>query len=451
MEPADRYANLLDGKLRERALLSAPRKLSELELQAHWFAGDFGARFTTTGGDAVEVAQFGVWNREAGPDFSEAAVSIGGGEPTRGCIEFDPHARDWEHHGHATNPDYENVVLHVFAAQGGARFFTRTRAHRLVPQVLLDLHALDEPPNPVPLAKPGLCCAPLRDLPEEKVREILRGAAQFRMRKKAARMARMAELHGSDEALYQSLATTLGYKSNKLPFTLIAQRVPLKLLLKNREDAGAILFGLSGFLDADLEHFAGDARGWLRELWDRWWRRRAEFERLAVARGEWRLGGQRPMNHPQRRVAALAQIVRHWPKIRALAKACDVSALHNFFAELRDEFWDHHYTLTSARSEKRMALIGETRVAEMLANVFFPLAILSEPARWADFEKLPAALGNRRVETAALRLLAGHPLRASLLKSIANQQGLLQIYEDFCMQDASDCAACPFPQQLSRW
>ena len=451
MEPADRYANLLDGKLRERALLSAPRKLSELEMQAHWFAGDFGTHFTTTDGVAVDVAQFGVWNREAGPDFSEAAVSIGGGAPVRGCIELDPDARDWEHHGHATNPDYENVVLHIFAAQGGAQFFTRTRAHRLVPQVLLDLHALDEPPNPVPLAKPGLCCAPLRDLPEEKVRGILRGAAQFRMRKKAARMARMAELHGGDEALFQSLATTLGYKSNKLPFTLIAQRAPIKLLLKNRDDAGAILFGLSGFLDAGLEKFAGDARGWLRELWDRWWRRRAEFERLAVARSEWRLGGQRPMNHPQRRVAALAQIVQHWPKIRALAKVCDVSAIRDFCAELRDEFWDHHYTLTSARSEKPMALVGATRVTEMLANVFFPLAILSDPARWADFEKLPAALGNRRVETAALRLLAGHPLRAALLKSAASQQGLLQIYEDFCMRDASDCAACPFPQQLARW
>src|SRR5207248_4622814 len=102
------------------------------------------------------------------------------------------------------------------------------------------------------------------------------------------------------------------------------------------------------------------------------------------------------------------------------------------FAELRDEFWDHHYTLTSKRAAKPMALVGETRVGEMLANVFFPLAILSEPSRWADYEKLSATLSNRRVETAALRLFADNPQRASLLKSVAAQQGLLQIYEDFC-------------------
>jgi hypothetical protein len=28
---------------------------------------------------------------------------------------------------------------------------------------------------------------------------------------------------------------------------------------------------------------------------------------------------------------------------------------------------------------------------------------------------------------------------------------LLQIYEDFCMQDNSDCAQCPFPEQMRKW
>jgi hypothetical protein len=33
---------------------------------------------------------------------------------------------------------------------------------------------------------------------------------------------------------------------------------------------------------------------------------------------------------------------------------------------------------------------------------------------------------------------------------VAHQQGLLQIYEDFCLQDNSDCAQCPFPEQ-EKW
>jgi hypothetical protein len=38
-----------------------------------------------------------------------------------------------------------------------------------------------------------------------------------------------------------------------------------------------------------------------------------------------------------------------------------------------------------------------------------------------------------------------------LMKTIAHQQGLLQIYEDFCLQDNSDCAQCPFPEQMQKW
>ncbi len=451
MEPEARYASLVHAALREEPLLRAPRECTELELQAHWFAGDFGREFTTTAGDAVRVVQFGVWNREAGPDFAEAAISLNGGEPQRGCIELDPDARDWERHGHATNPAYESVVLHVFTAAGGSESFTRTARHRNVPQVLLDLSRLDGAVvNPQPAAKEGHCAGPLRGLPEEKVREVLLGAAQFRLRRKSAALGRLVELHGADEALFQALAATLGYRNNKLPFTLLAQRLPLKLLRKH--DADALLFGVSGFLPAtDLTAFDSPTRAYLRGLWEQWWPRRGDFERLTLEPGLWKLAGQRPVNHPQRRLAALAQIVAHWPKIRALAKRCEPAAIREFFAKLTDEYWDFHYTVSSKSAAKRMALVGDSRVTDMLANVFFPLALTSDDRRRIGFKNLPAPLTNRRVEVAALRLFGPGDLGRTLLRDAAMQQGLLQIYEDFCMRDASDCDRCLFPRQLARW
>lgn len=451
MTPGDRYARLLASGARETPLLRVPRKLTEMELQAHWFAGDFGRDFRTADGRSARVVQFGVWNHAAGPDFAEAAVSLDGGAPVRGSIELDPEARDWERHGHAENPDYENVVLHVFTRSGAGEFFTRTAQHRNVPQVLLDVASLtSEPPNPQPAAIPGRCCAPLRELAEDQAREVLLGAAQFRLRKKAAALATLTELHGADEALFQALAATLGYKSNKLPFTLLAQRLPLRLL--RRGDADALLFGVSGFLPAtDLGVFDADTRSYVRGLWERWWPRRAEFERLAIAPGFWRMAGQRPVNHPQRRLAALAGIVRQWPKIRALRDRCAPAEVHEFFAQLRDEYWDHHYTVSSRPSAKRMALVGASRVTEMLANVFFPLAIAADPTRWTGFKTLRAPLANQRVEVAALRLFADSPRAAEFLKFAALQQGLLQVYEDFCLRDASDCEQCLFPRQLAGW
>ena len=98
-----------------------------------------------------------------------------------------------------------------------------------------------------------------------------------------------------------------------------------------------------------------------------------------------------------------------------------------------------------------MALIGESRVAEILANVLFPFWLADDIDVWAEYAKLPARLSNRRLETAGTRLFGSDPRRAQFLKTVAHQQGLLQIYEDFCMQDNSDCAQCPFPEQMAKW
>jgi hypothetical protein len=95
--------------------------------------------------------------------------------------------------------------------------------------------------------------------------------------------------------------------------------------------------------------------------------------------------------------------------------------------------------------------IGESRVADILANVLFPFWVSEDADILQEYAKLSARLSNRRLETAATRLFGNDPRRAQFLKTVAHQQGLLQIYEDFCMQDNSDCTQCPFPEQLRKW
>ncbi|MEO8440365.1 MAG: DUF2851 family protein [Spartobacteria bacterium] len=454
MSGPERYAQLLaTATVCERPLFAPPRSFSELELQARWFAGDFGRCFTGTAGEEIEVVQFGTWNREAGPDFSDAAIRLAHGEILRGSIEFDLTDQNWETHGHATNPAFDDTVLHVFVEPGPRAFFTRTTAHRQVPQVRVDPTKLPAGFSVhLPLARPGRCQAPLRGLPEEKIESILVAAAQFRLQRKAQRLQRLTELHGADEALYQELAATLGYKQNKLPFTLLAQRLPGKMLRSRPSEIEPILFGGAGFLAVpDLGKFEAGTRQYLRVLWDQWWPRRAELERLILPPRTWRLSGTRPLNHPQRRLAALAGIVAGWPKLlRSLGKE-DLVPVRRFFFGMKHPFWNFHYTLTSEPARAEMALVGETRVTEMLANVVLPWRQLQERAAWSEFARLPARLTNRRLETGAARLFGDDPRRPRFLRTVAQQQGLLQIYEDFCLQDDSDCAQCPFPEQMQKW
>jgi hypothetical protein len=451
---ANRYAELRhSARVRERALLPPQRAPSELELQARWFAGDFGRQFHSVSGDDVEIVQFGTWNRAAGPDFSDAVVRLNNGEPIRGTIEFDLADRSWETHGHATNPAFDDTVLHVFVHQSNRAFFTRTKSNRNVPQVRVDPNTLpDSLSASVPLARPGRCQAPLKDLSEEQLCTILAAAAQFRLQRKAARIKNLVDNHGRDEALYQEIAAALGYKGNKLAFTLLAQRLPLGFLRHQSDDAEAMLFGVAGFLGApDLGIYPKATRSHVRKLWDRWWPLRDEMQRLVLPAKIWRLSGTRPLNHPQRRLGALSTLINAWPLLtRSLAKK-NAKTAGDFFLRLRHPFWNFHYTLASAPSTREMALIGESRIAEILANVLLPLFLAEGADVWAAYEKLPARLSNRRLETGATRLFSGDPRRPHFTKTVAQQQGLLQIYEDFCLQDNSDCAQCPFPEQMQKW
>jgi hypothetical protein len=455
-DPPDslRYAQMLSAtRVRERPLFLPLRIPNELELQARWFAGEFGRSFVSTRGNEIEIVQFGSWNREAGPDFSDAAISVSGGQPLLGSIEIDLIDRNWELHGHAANPAFENTVLHVFVEKSDREFFTRTKSNRNVPQVRIDPATLPEAFSAnIPLAHAGRCQAPLRNLPEERVNSVLDAAAQFRLQKKSARLRSKIDNHGADEALFQEIAGALGYKENKLPFTLVAQRLSLKALRKNLDDAEAMLFGMAGFLETpDLAAYKRSARSYVRDLWDRWWPHRDQLQRLILPTKVWKLSSTRPTNHPQRRLAALSILVRQWPAFRRALGKASAKPVEKFLFTLDHPFWKSQYTLTANASSEPMALVGDARAADILANVVFPFWQIEDRDVWAEYARLPARLTNRRVETAATRLFGDDPRRRDFTKTVAHQQALLQIYEDFCLQDNSDCAQCPFPEQMKNW
>lgn len=455
--PAQRYAAIRpigSHQIREEqtALFEETVLPDEITIQSQWFSGDFGSRFQTTDRREVEIVQLGTWNRGEGPDFQDCAIRLDG-TLLSGPIELDIDVRDWVRHGHQENPAFDDVILHLFLEQGERQLFTRTSEHRNVPQVRLPASGIGTIASvDQPLAKPGRCSAPLSQLTSTDLSEVLLAAAQFRMKRKAARINRLAAMRGSGEALFQLLAEALGYKQNKLPFTLLAQRLTLKELRRDPSLAEALLFGAGGFLpEKDLGEFTADTRDYLKFLWGQWWQVRAQYERLKIPKQFWKLSGSRPSNHPQRRLAALSEIVRRWKSIQSLGSFSKDEEVFEVLGDLSHEYWNRHYTLTSKRSEKPLSLIGDSRVVEILANVLYPSAIESNPEKWHEYILLPAPLGNRSAETAATRLLGKHPDHLKVLRSAAKVQGLLQIFEDFCKRDSTNCTECPFPEQFKKF
>lgn len=455
-DEGDRYAEfragVFGGVVAERDLFAGdPAMVPEVEWQSRWFRGDFGTRFTGENRERIEVVHFGWWNRAAGPDFLGAVVAVNG-ESCRGAIELDTDARDWERHGHAGNPAYEGVVLHLFFRAPERRFFTRTAANREVSQVRLDAAACDDGFSPAPApARIGRCAVPLEDMPERAVWSLLHEAARHRASARAAAVARNAALHGWDEAWFQSLAEALGYHANRQPMRVLAQRVPLASLREAGAAAEACLFGHAGFLEAEAyDHFEDErVRAYLREMWRHWWAMRPDGLRAL----DWKWSGIRPANHPHRRLGALAALVARWPDLRAALEASEFSVARvvGLLEETSHPFWSEYFTLQAEVLPSKTALIGRDRARDFTGNTALPVRAARDPALWAEYEKLGAGSASGALRRAALRLLGRRGDAAAFQSTFAGQQGLLQVYRDFCLADDSDCAACPFPEQLRQW
>ncbi len=422
----------------EDAHLKEPEPLldltgSELEIQARWFAGTYGAHWTTTDNRPVELLDFGTWNHEAGPDFTAATVRIGDEPPRRGAIEIDTDVRDWERHGHAANPVFDDTILHVFLQQpDNTRVFTRTSTHRDVPQIQLQ--------STTPARSPAPTSRLITD-DARRASSLLHAAARHRLHQKAAALAESARLRGRDNAWFEALVAALGYKRNRLPFQLIAQRIGLADA--RREDGESRLFGLAGFLESSAPEPADpDVRKILRTLWDRWWDDRSRLERLILPANQWSFVGIRPANHPHRRLAAAHAIAANWRPIRTSLESANLPRFQSALHALAHPFWSTHYNLAAAPLPKPIALIGEQRIADIVLNVFYPIAHLRTETTWADYVRIPGPPVARSIETTAHTFFAQSGRK--FLRSAVHQQGLLQLQRDF--DNSPDPAA-----QLSRW
>jgi hypothetical protein len=394
---------------------SIPCRIPELELQARIFSGEFGVSWRGEDGEKVEIVHFGIWNREPGPDFCGAQVLIDGVTLT-GDIEIDQDVRDWENHGHSRNASYENVVLHLFVRRGQRRCFTSTPENKAVTQVCLALRKTSKHAKP---ARDGT-------IDETQAEKLIEAAAAFRLHRKCEIFQRAAHLRGRDEALFEAIAAAMGFKNNKIPFLLVAQRT--SLARARAADGEALLFGLSGFLKAG--HFdQGDdkARAYLRDLWEKWWAIRDRERRLILPEDAWIYSAVRPANHPHRRMGALAAAVRSFTPI---SQAVDTGNSADFvmgFSSLHHSFWQSHASLVGDPLSKTTSLIGGDRALDLLINVFLPARRYDDA--WPTLCSVPGPTPSRKVSKASEWLVGSTP--PAYFRSAMRQQGLLQLAEDF--------------------
>jgi hypothetical protein len=270
--------NAMPDAVAEIAGLHGAFTFPELLLQRLWWRGEFDARaLRTRDGRVLRLKRRGRWNRLGGPDFADAEVEFGEGaerEVLRGAVEVHLRAVDWDQHGHAADPAYDGVVLHVVLFPSMREWTVGAGGRRIPILELLPLLERDLEAYAEEAAVEGIAGRPYSQL-----REILSGIAPAKLRAEVARHAEWRwsakvglarariERLGWEAACHHAALEVLGYRFNRAPMLEVAER-------------------------------------WSLDAWRSGLSVEAVFESQS---SEWSRGGVRPANRPRLRLAQYAE------------------------------------------------------------------------------------------------------------------------------------------------
>jgi hypothetical protein len=331
----------------------------------------------------------------------------------------------------------------------------------------LELWLENDSPRVLPENLRGQCCVVLRELDETRQGKILDSAARVRFQAKAGQFRARARHAGWEQALWEGLFRALGYRHNVWPMQNLAES---RLCWANGVDSTFVLqarlLGISGLLPAELTRAGKSADGYVRRLWDCWWREREGFSDCILPRSVWKFHGLRPANHPQRRLALAAHWIASGDLVQKLECWCAAGlpdksllvSLRKVFEAERDEFWSRHWTFRSPRLKKPQPLLGAARVTDLAVNVILPwLWTRAAEGKNGRLQRViehrytawPRAEDNSILKLARQRLLGVG--RSHVLRSASAQQGLIQITRDFCEHSNAVCGDCRFPELVRGW
>jgi len=479
----------LAGTVAEASRRRADR-VPEKVVQSIWFGGYFRKRDAfTEDGQQLRVISPGKWNSLEGPDFKGALVQLSG-ELTHGDVEIHLSSSDWVRHGHNSDPAYNKVVLHAVVENDVGTPFVKTSEGKEIPQLVLEqlldleLSVLSEvvdsemqPDGALPTDP--MCRHYMRKRWDswERIGKILDTAGDERMLAKAGRLQKAFAEGGIDQAAYELIMESLGYSRNKVQFLVLARRTPLRELKtltrpmdqkERAESLMALFLGVAGLLDVGNDsYFDGLKRRW--EEFD------GAFDGRIMSAYEWHFVGARPTNSPIRRIAAASQFLSAnqedgllsslLRKTRAASSARQSDAslrktikqLERMFTSLEDHYWSQRLSPRGGILTKPHRLVGQQRFRTTFINAIVPLFLFhARNTGNVSLERMTHSLfcitgklAPDRVTRRVSRLIFGTEDEREIIASARRQQGLHQIYRDFCAFGDDGCRSCAVKDALA--
>ncbi|MBK9285514.1 MAG: DUF2851 family protein [Sphingobacteriaceae bacterium] len=225
------------------------REIDEEKLQNIWELGLLKpGTYYSVNNKEIRILNPGVRNKDSGPDFFNAKIQVDG-ITLVGNIEIHVNSKDWLYHGHDDDPSYDKLILHVvYHCNGEIQQNTQNQVEVLEIKKYLPDIAQNTNQNR------GLACRNFQpNISETESKIFLNELLSTRFEEKLKETNRIFLRTGKNtaETFYILLVKNFGCRINDLPFEMIADILPLKLMLRYRTDfvkIKSLLFGVAGLL-----------------------------------------------------------------------------------------------------------------------------------------------------------------------------------------------------------
>lgn len=401
----------------------------------------------TTDGKAVVVVFPGYHNHDAGPDFLQAVVDIGGMRWV-GSVEIHCRSSDWLRHRHQYDDKYKSVILHVVYEHDTE---IRVSEQEIVPT--LELKEL------IPsemccryewlVSRPDklLCRWRLREMEPLVLQNQLSKVLVERMTARQTRYYSMLESCNKDwrELIYRMLAIGFGCKKNAAAFELLAQSLPYRIIrthLSSKLQLYALLFGQSGMLDG------AEGDDYVERLRYEYDYLRYKYRLDPVGAHQWNWLRLRPQNFPSLRLAQFAQL---------LYESGDLSVdrvLHASYPQLQqwlavapDIYWETHYQL-GKETEEHASGLGRSTADLLIINTIVPMRFcyarfFGDDAMQEEALALLERVGYEDNKTTRIFADTGFPCGSAY-----DSQAQMELMEHYC--ERKRCLECSIGEKIVR-
>lgn len=383
--------------------------------------------FKTVSGIGLTVLHPGELNRDAGPDFFNARIRFADATLV-GNVELHLRSSDWMRHGHQHDPAYDRLILHVVYQHDQELIQNSRHSVEVLEIGLFISQELLLAYGRIENSSTQLPCSPqLPKVSDVSFLSWLQRMSVERLESKTKRLEEIFVATGGDYAqtLYTLVLRSFGFSVNALPFELLAQELPFKLLLRHADNllqVEALLFGMSGWLDEQLENKA------MRE-------RQNEFEFLhnkyglrPLKKEIFKRSKMRPAGFPEVRLAQLARLIH----------------CHSRLLLAPQEFANYDQLFRALS----VGVPGKNSVDTIITNSFAPFFFFyGKKAMQPEYCDLALDLLTAcGFETNRKTKLYGQ--KKTLLKSSADSQGLIHLHDQYCTKKA--CLNCAVGLELLR-